>query len=181
VTYDVQPIGTGEIILDGQALPYYPYTEKYYEPDLQRLLEAKPKEYFDHSSWTMLHNFASPDNKSDEITVQLASNDTIVANFIREFYGYYLPNAFSPNGDGYNDIYYVKGHAIDVAFFSFEVYDRDGHLVFETNEIEQGWNGQSSNDYEYYAQDGIYIYRLTVQSVFDNKKEEVMGNILLTR
>ncbi|NNC82252.1 MAG: T9SS type B sorting domain-containing protein [Flavobacteriales bacterium] len=181
ITYDVHPIGTGEIILDGQVIPYYPFTEKYYEPDLERLLEARPSEYFDLDEWTMNHNIPTPDEDSDQITVQLTANDTITAHFVREFYGYYLPNAFTPNGDGFNDIYYVQGHAIDVQFYSFEIYDRQGQLVFETKDIEQGWNGQSTGDSEYYAQDGVYVYRLTVQSVFDNKQEEVFGEILLTR
>ncbi|NND95193.1 MAG: T9SS type B sorting domain-containing protein [Flavobacteriales bacterium] len=181
VTYDVQPLGTGEIIVDGTVLPYYPYTEKYYEPDLTRSLEAKSQEYFDLANWTTENNSVSPDTKSDEISVVLTANDTIVANFVREFYGYYLPSAFSPNGDGFNDIYFVKGHAIDVSFYSFEIYDRQGRLVFETRDIDQGWNGQGSIDDGYFAQDGVYVYRLTVQSVFDNNKEEVMGNILLTR
>ncbi len=181
VTYHVEPAGTGQIKVDGEVMTSYPVTKKYYEPDLQRALVAIPNEYFDLTNWSLKNNIPLPDDKMEAISVNLLANDTIVANFAREFYGYYLPNAFSPNGDGHNDIYKVQGHAIDVEFYSFEIFDRDGHVVFATNDVNQGWNGQSSDNYDYFAQDGVYVFRLKVRSVFDNKTEEVMGNILLTR
>lgn len=50
-----------------------------------------------------------------------------------------VPNAFSPNGDGSNDILFVHGEAIQQ--FSFKLFNRWGHLVFETTTIEKGWDG----------------------------------------
>jgi gliding motility-associated-like protein len=50
-----------------------------------------------------------------------------------------VPNAFSPNGDGNNDILYIHGKAIFQ--LSFKLYDRWGHLVFETSTLDNGWNG----------------------------------------
>jgi gliding motility-associated-like protein len=53
-----------------------------------------------------------------------------------------VPKAFSPNGDGINDIIYVKGwgiHLIDQ--FEFTIYNRWGQMVFKTNNIHEGWDG----------------------------------------
>ncbi len=67
----------------------------------------------------------------------------------------YVPNAFSPNGDGENDILYVRGEEInEIEFF---VYDQNGKLVFESNDLSIGWDGnlngrQASNEtYSYIA------------------------------
>src|SRR5207248_1048052 len=48
-----------------------------------------------------------------------------------------VPNAFSPNGDGINDIIYVKGWGIK-RLISFKIYNRWGQLVFETSDINTG-------------------------------------------
>jgi gliding motility-associated-like protein len=50
-----------------------------------------------------------------------------------------VPNAFTPNGDGKNDILYVHGAAIQQ--FSFKLFDRWGHLIFETTSLDRGWDG----------------------------------------
>lgn len=50
-----------------------------------------------------------------------------------------FPTAFSPNGDGVNDILYIRGANLTAA--EFFVYNRWGQLVFETNDISQGWDG----------------------------------------
>ncbi|MCS6819017.1 MAG: gliding motility-associated C-terminal domain-containing protein, partial [Chitinophagales bacterium] len=53
--------------------------------------------------------------------------------------GVYLPNAFTPNGDGKNDILVVRSLSITELYFA--VYDRWGQLVFETRNPQQGWDG----------------------------------------
>jgi gliding motility-associated-like protein len=51
----------------------------------------------------------------------------------------YIPNGFSPNGDGKNDILYVRGNGISNLYFA--VYDRWGQKVFETRDMAVGWDG----------------------------------------
>lgn len=50
-----------------------------------------------------------------------------------------LPDAFSPNGDGANDILYVRG--ANVSTLSLTIYNRWGQKVFETSEMNKGWDG----------------------------------------
>ncbi|MCW5907543.1 MAG: gliding motility-associated C-terminal domain-containing protein [Chitinophagales bacterium] len=52
----------------------------------------------------------------------------------------YIPNAFSPNGDGKNDVLYVRGNNITNLYFA--VYDRWGQKVFETTDVTKGWDGK---------------------------------------
>jgi len=50
-----------------------------------------------------------------------------------------LPGAFSPNADGANDVLYVRG--ANVSTLNFSIYNRWGQKVFETNDINKGWDG----------------------------------------
>jgi gliding motility-associated-like protein len=51
-----------------------------------------------------------------------------------------LPTTFTPNGDGVNDMIYVKGWGIKT-LESFEIYNRWGELIFKTNNVDEGWDG----------------------------------------
>ncbi|MFN8278243.1 MAG: PKD domain-containing protein [Chitinophagales bacterium] len=51
----------------------------------------------------------------------------------------FVPNAFSPNGDGKNDVFRVRGN--DIETVDLKVFDRWGQLVFETKHISDGWDG----------------------------------------
>lgn len=52
----------------------------------------------------------------------------------------YVPNGFSPNGDGRNDVLFVRGTGIEELYFV--VYDRWGEKVFETTSQDMGWDGR---------------------------------------
>jgi gliding motility-associated-like protein len=51
----------------------------------------------------------------------------------------YIPSAFTPNGDGVNDIFFAKGDGIRK--FSLAIYDRWGEVVFYSDDINKGWDG----------------------------------------
>ena len=51
----------------------------------------------------------------------------------------FVPNTFTPNGDGKNDILFVRGIKVDEVYFA--VYNRWGELVFETKDKTVGWDG----------------------------------------
>lgn len=52
-----------------------------------------------------------------------------------------IPNVFSPNNDNINDLFKIKGE--DISQFQLFIYDRWGHLMFKSTDINEGWNGQS--------------------------------------
>ncbi len=100
-----------------------------------------------------------------------------------------VPNAFSPNGDGSNDMLYVRGEG--VRDLEFRVYNRWGELVFEStdagivcNELDiclakgKGWDGTYKGEQQ---EMDVYVY--TLQAVFVNGKSSKLkkGNITLLR
>ena len=50
-----------------------------------------------------------------------------------------VPNAFSPNGDNINDVLFVRGSGLHD--LEFRIYDRYGKLMFQTDNLEHGWDG----------------------------------------
>jgi len=87
----------------------------------------------------------------------------------------YLPNAFSPNGDGVNDRFYAYGN--DVRLFQFQIFNRWGAVVFESDNMLLGWDG----DFESQAMPiGIYTY--WIKATFANGEEGFFsGDVLLIR
>ena len=64
----------------------------------------------------------------------------VLVNFLK---GVGVPTAFTPNGDGNNDVLYVKGYGL--AGIQFEIYNRYGERVFVTTEQSIGWDGTFKN------------------------------------
>ena len=87
----------------------------------------------------------------------------------------FVPNAFTPNGDGKNDILYVRGEVIRE--LSFKVYDRWGEKVFETTDMTEGWDGTYRGQA---CEPGVYDYHLQV-TCLGSKRYFKKGNVTLLR
>jgi gliding motility-associated-like protein len=93
-----------------------------------------------------------------------------------------VPNAFTPNGDGHNDIFYILNGPPDSRIRDFSVYDRWGEKVFQVHNVPTadpafGWNGKYKDAP---APAGVYIYAL-VMSFADGTQQAFQGSILLIR
>ena len=79
-----------------------------------------------------------------------------------------VPDVFTPNGDGINDIIYVRGWGIE-DLISFQIYNRWGELVFESKDADLGWNGnykgepQQADTYAYVILAKAYIYETPIR------------------
>lgn len=73
-------------------------------------------------------------------------------------FGLYIPNAFTPDGDGVNEVWCPIG--LNMVEMTTEVYNRWGELIFYSEELEPCWNG-NVNGGGYYVPDGMYVYRVT--------------------
>jgi gliding motility-associated-like protein len=91
--------------------------------------------------------------------------------------GVFVPNAFTPNGDGLNELALPIVTCL-LQNYSFSVFNRWGEKVFESNEIGQGWDGNYKNQKQ---PTDNYIFYLKYQLVDSNQSEEQHGNIVLIR
>ncbi len=87
----------------------------------------------------------------------------------------FVPNAFSPNDDGVNDVLFVRGKVIQD--LTFKVYNRWGELVFETNDQQKGWDGRYKDRP---VDPAVFVYHLDATCI-DLRKFRKKGNITLIR
>ncbi|WP_447639964.1 MULTISPECIES: PKD domain-containing protein [Chitinophagaceae] len=93
----------------------------------------------------------------------------------------FIPSAFTPNSDGKNDVFYIKGYGIQLVNH-FLVVDRWGKIVFEknniaANDISQGWTGYVNNTL---AAPGTYVYYADITCTEGNKFQS-KGTVVLIR
>lgn len=87
----------------------------------------------------------------------------------------FIPDIFSPNGDGSNDRLFVRGG--DIASMDFRIYDRWGGPVFTAEKNDVGWDGLSSNGP---SPSGVYVYTL-VANMVSGAVIEMNGEVTLVR
>jgi gliding motility-associated-like protein len=92
---------------------------------------------------------------------------------------YYLPNAFTPNYDGKNDIYRGVGIMTGATNFKFQIWNRWGERVFFTDDISQGWNGNHLNNGAA-SPEGVYITLITYRDP-RGTPVEIKGFVTLLR
>ena len=88
-----------------------------------------------------------------------------------------IPNIFTPNGDGYNDLWI--GMTEDPQFYKIVVYNRWGQIVFESNSVNNAWDGTNYKSNEP-CSEGVYFYILKLNN-FEGMDFEQTGNVTLIR
>ncbi len=87
----------------------------------------------------------------------------------------YIPNAFTPNGDGLNDLFTITGLPKEnITQFNFQIFNRWGQLVFLTRDIMEGWDGRSKGEY---CPTDVYFWVIYWE---DNKKTKVTNKGMIT-
>ena len=89
----------------------------------------------------------------------------------------YIPNSFTPNGDGLNDTFWPVGLLKSVKQFNFQIFNRWGELLFESNRTNSTWDALYQGKL---VQEGIYVWKL----FFTDKKgvnHRSIGNVNVIR
>jgi len=102
--------------------------------------------------------------------------DSVVVN-VEPYTLILVPTAFSPNGDGENDVFRIAKYLNIKSLQEFAVYDRWGQKVYSTDIITDGWNGE----YRGHKQDiGVYVWYVKALT-YDNESVFKKGNVTLVR
>jgi gliding motility-associated-like protein len=89
-----------------------------------------------------------------------------------------IPNAFTPNGDGLNDKFRIFGTPPEnITEYNFRIFNRWGEVLFETSDIENGWDGTSKGQI---CPAGVYVWEIFYK---DSKKTKISnkGTVMLIR
>ncbi|MDA9262069.1 gliding motility-associated C-terminal domain-containing protein, partial [Flavobacteriales bacterium] len=88
----------------------------------------------------------------------------------------FIPNAFSPNGDEINDLFYIQGE--NVGEIKWYIFNRWGEMIFEANSINESWDGTYMG--EKVIQD-IYTYMVYYKSIDGFEVKNVFGHVTIIR
>ena len=124
-----------------------------------------------------IHVFSDPGMYEVMLTVS-DSNNCIdsVFQIVKVMYDFiiYLPNTFTPNGDGKNDVFTPKGFRMSkFESYQFIVYNRWGEVVFNTDKVEEGWNGEN-------AIVGKYAWAIIITDEMGSQQKRI-GDVLLIK
>jgi gliding motility-associated-like protein len=86
-----------------------------------------------------------------------------------------MPNAFTPNGDGVNDVFRIPPRT-SFSLKEFSVFDRWGNRVFSTQNINEGWDGTLKG---VWLNEGIYVY--VIKGSNDKGEVVLKGQVALIR
>lgn len=92
---------------------------------------------------------------------------------------FYVPNSFTPDGDAFNNVFVpVITSGIDAVGYELLIFDRWGEVVFESDEIGEGWNGRYHGKM---CQDGTYTWRMKFKNKYNGELFEYTGHVNLLR
>ncbi len=87
----------------------------------------------------------------------------------------YVANAFTPDNDGHNDVFYVKGE--DITEYQLYIFNRWGDLLFESNDMNEGWDGKFKGEF---VKLDTYVWRL-IYSDINTTNEIKTGHVSVVR
>lgn len=143
-------------------------------------------EFGDGNTSTLLNPAHTYGNDPGSYTVTLyATNDggcpdsTQITVKIEDELIFHIPNAFTPDGDEYNNTFTpVFYSGFDPFSYSLTIYDRWGEILFESHNTEIGWDGTYNSEH---AKEGSYTWTIRFKDTGSDKKRVYYGHVFLIR
>lgn len=102
------------------------------------------------------------------------AQQTVIVNFESTFY---LPNSFSPNEDELNDVFGPFTEGVTNDGFIMYIFDRWGSIIYQTDNINNPWDGKIKGNY---AEDGVYMYFIKFKTLKGEEKK-LRGSVTLLK
>ena len=94
---------------------------------------------------------------------------------VRDKFYIYTPNAFTPDGNGVNDVFLPYANGFDPSQFRMYIYNRWGEIVHESFNLSTGWDGTNKNKIQ--CDVGVYVYKIILDENIDQSNRVFTGNI----
>jgi gliding motility-associated-like protein len=99
---------------------------------------------------------------------------------VNPFFTFYIPNSFTPDGDGLNDEFKPVGENFEYESYNMQIYDRWGGLMWQTDNPNRGWDGIDPGSLEV-VKNGTYIYIFTMKKFNTFEPKVITGSVSLYR
>ena len=108
-------------------------------------------------------------------------SDTVCFNVIIDDVLYvYVPNAFTPDGDGVNDTFVISTSITTITDFQMIIFDRWGQEVYQTTDFGAAWTGKYKNTGDDLST-GVYAYRIVYAIPETSLRKQILGSVTLLR
>ncbi len=132
--------------------------------------------------------FVFPDGIAAEYSVTLIATDQITGCVnqwtdilsVRPQLLIFVPNAFTPDGDGLNDLWGPVTRNVDGDDYRLTVFSRLGDIVFETRNPKQKWNGSLRGN-DYFVEAGVYVWKIETKNELTLEEVKYQGNVTVVR
>ncbi len=175
ITFETDPPDVGTIQVNTITFEpsQLPFTGTYFGNILTDLKTNTINPDYEFDYWEVV-DAVSPTTDSSEVSLTFSTSQNIIAHYIVPA-TLFVPTAFSPNGDGINDVFMVLGKGIKSV--NLDIYDRWGEKIFSTTNKDAGWDGTYRNQKCFPA---VFAYRAYVEYV-DGSNKTQKGNVTLVR
>lgn len=116
-----------------------------------------------------------------EVPLRTQFNCDSLVNLEVEFYKLFIPNVFSPNDDGINDLLEIQNFDQEIRLQHFRIFNRWGEEIFDVNvdfqDINPAWDGTQNDRI---AENGVYTYQV-ILLIQDKRKKILTGSVSLIR
>jgi gliding motility-associated-like protein len=130
--------------------------------------------------------YTFPDQFGDSYTVCLLASagsfctDTLCTVVtVEDGPGFHVPNAFTPDNDGLNDLFQPQFTGREPAEYLLQIFDRWGQVIFSTTDPRGGWSGRAANGMEIPI--GVYVWKITARDGFSGRPMDALGHVTLVR
>ncbi|MCC7333282.1 MAG: gliding motility-associated C-terminal domain-containing protein [Flavobacteriales bacterium] len=141
---------------------------------------TSPETYSTIPNPSIVYPFSNPGTYTVNLTVQNAygCSDTKYQEIIVEpYFTFYIPNVFTPDGDGKNDVF--LGVGIGIIEYELMIFDRWGEKIFVSDNLYNGWDGKAKGGSEI-AQQDVYVWKVKILDIL-NKKHDLIGKLTLIK
>lgn len=167
----LEPEDAGYVLANGEEFPLFPLSQTYTQ-NTQIDLHAFARDQMKFKYWVSDNAIL---NENNRFQYTLEFNDTLRVVFSEKELAIYIPNTFTPNGDGINDIFKPVTDPNKIKKYEMTLFNEWGELIFKTNQIEQGWDGISQMS----SSNNVFIYKIIVYSELTGSKYEYMGTVMV--
>ena len=189
-----QLIAPGSVLVDPQPVSTFAYTPDPPTAGNNNMVFTGTDPHAVEFFWTMPDfsqqegqqaTYTLPDKIADDYLVCLSvrdrygCGDTLCDNIHVFVDNLWAPTAFTPDGNDINDVFRPITTDMAPEDYNLRIFDRWGHLVFETTDPEKGWDGSGKGGGK--ANSGIYVWRLEYRPLHTADKLDRYGHVTLLR